>query len=251
MLDATGLGHRYGRGAWLFRGLDLEVGPGDVLAVLGPNARGKTTLLTCLVGVRAPVEGQVLRTGGTGYVPQTHQADHHFTVREMVVMGRARRIRAWSAPSKADYAAVDDALVRVGMADQAGQVFADLSGGQRQLALIARALVTQPATIVLDEPTSVLDLRNQRIVLSVVADLAAQGMAVVLTTHDPTHALHVSSRTLLMDEEVRLGVTSELLTAPALTCLYRTPVCTAPVMFAAGERTVVAPDLLVPAHLPV
>ncbi len=251
MLEATGLGHRYGRRDWLFRGLDLRVEPGDVLAVLGPNARGKTTLLTCLVGVRTPTEGRVHRTGGVGYVPQTHQADHHFTVHEMVLMGRARCVRAWSTPTKTDRVAADDALERVGMSQQAGQVFADLSGGQRQLVLIARALVTQPGTIVLDEPTSALDLRNQRIVLSVVADLAAQGMAVVLTTHDPTHALHVSSRTLLMDESVRLGATDELLTAPALTCLYRTPVCTAQVAFAAGERTVVAPDLLVPADLPV
>jgi iron complex transport system ATP-binding protein len=224
--------------------LRLRVDGGEVVAVLGPNARGKTTLLTCLAGVRAPAEGHVAHTGGIGYVPQTHDADHHFTADEMVVMGRARRIRAWATPTKADQVAADEALARVGMADQAHRTFADLSGGQRQLVLIARALVNEPATIVLDEPTSALDLRNQRIVLSVVADLAAQGMGVVLTTHDPTHALHVSSRTLLMDEDVRLGPTSDLLTAPCLSTLYRTPVCTAPVAFASGERTVVAPDLL-------
>ncbi len=243
MLRATGIGHRYGRGDWLFRGLDLTVSPGTVVAVLGPNARGKTTLLTCLAGIRRPTEGTVVHTG-IGYVPQAHDADHHYTAHEMVVMGRARQIRSWSTPSATDLTAADEALATVGMTHRAHTSYASLSGGQRQLVLMARALVTEPETIILDEPTSALDLRNQRIVLSVVADLAASGMGVLMTTHDPTHALHVAHQVLVMDAQIQAGPSAALLTESTLSTLYRTPVRTATVQFAHGDRTVVVPDLL-------
>jgi iron complex transport system ATP-binding protein len=245
LLDANGLGHRYtASGPWLFRNLDLSLTPGEVLSVLGPNARGKTTLLTCLAGVRVPKEGRVESHGGVGYVPQAQQAEHTFPVHEMVVMGRAAQIRAWSTPSAEDEEIAWRALERVGMADIGDRPFNTLSGGQRQLVLIARALVCDPAVLILDEPTSALDLRNQRRVLTVIRDLAEQGMGVLFTTHDPTHALHVSHRTLVMDEEIRLGPTPDLLTAPVLSRLYRTPVRTTQVEFADAIRTVVAPDLL-------
>ncbi len=245
MLSARDLGFRYGTSQpWLFRHLELSVAEGGVVAILGPNARGKTTLLTCLSGVRRPAEGEVVTGGGVGYVPQTHSVEHAFSVHEMVVMGRASRIRAWSAPSAGDLDAAWDALERVGMAYLGDRVFGALSGGQRQLVLIARALVCDPAVLILDEPTSALDLRNQRRVISVIRDLAAGGMSVVFTTHDPTHALHVAAHTLVMDDDIRFGPTADLLTAPVLSELYGTPVVTARVEFASGVRTVVAPDLL-------
>jgi iron complex transport system ATP-binding protein len=244
MLEVTGLGHRYSGTEWLFRNLDLRVDPGRVVTVLGPNARGKTTLLTCLAGLRRAREGQIRHEGGIGYVPQSHADGHQYPVREMVVMGRIRRIRAWASPSAEDYDAAMAALDRVGMTDRAEHPYLSLSGGQRQLVLTARALVHEPRTLILDEPTSALDLRNQRRVLSVIADLAEQGMGIVLTTHDPTHALHVSSHTLLMDEQLRFGPTTELLTGELLSALYRTPVHTTEVAFDSGRRTVVVPDLL-------
>jgi iron complex transport system ATP-binding protein len=241
---AKNLGHHYHGGDWLFRGLDLRVEPGEILAVLGPNARGKTTLLTCLAGIRQPKEGEVQCAGSVGYVPQNHGADHPFEVIEMVVMGRARHIHAWSRPSKEDMDAAWGALEDVGMADVGHRSFAALSGGQRQLVLIARAMVSQPTLIIMDEPASALDLRNQRLVLSVIDQLAHQGVGLIMTTHDPSHALHVATRTVLMDEEVTTGPSSELLTGQVLSQLYRTPICTACVMLPSGERTIVVPDLL-------
>ena len=245
MLNATGVGHRYSnKSDWLFRDLDVTIPPGEVVSVLGPNARGKTTLLTCLAGIRTPREGRIEVTGAMGFVPQSHATDHPFTVLDMVLMGRAAKVRAWSVPNAEDDAAAWAALDRVGMAEQAAAFYADLSGGQRQLVLMARALVCDPAILILDEPTSALDLSNQRQVLMVLRSLADTGMGIMFTTHDPTHALHISSYTLRMDDDVVFGPTNKLLTDDSLSHMYRVPVHTATVGFDSGARTVVAPDLL-------
>ncbi|WP_427868604.1 ABC transporter ATP-binding protein [Leucobacter luti] len=244
VLEAAGIGHRFGGSDWLFRDIDISVREGEIVAVIGPNARGKTTLLSCLVGVRAPREGTVTRPRGVGYVPQAAAAEHPFTAHEIVVMGRARRVRAWASPSRADRAAAGEALERVGVGKLSERAFRELSGGQRQLVLMARALVSAPGLIVLDEPTSALDLKNQRRVLSVIRDLSEEGIGVLFTTHDPTHALHVSRRTLLMDREIEIGKTADLLAADTLSRVFQTPVVTTQVEFGSGRRTVVAPDLI-------
>ena len=109
---------------------------------------------------------------------------------------------------------------------------------------MARALVCDPAILILDEPTSALDLSNQRQVLMVLRSLADTGMGIMFTTHDPTHALHISSYTLRMDDDVVFGPTNKLLTDDSLSHMYRVPVHTATVGFDSGARTVVAPDLL-------
>lgn len=244
MLEATGVGHRYNDDDWLFRGLDVTIRPGQIVSVLGPNARGKTTLLTCLAGIRTPREGRIEVTGSLGYVPQSQATDHPYTVLDMVLMGRASQVRAWSVPNALDRQAAWSALERVGMADRGAQQYSDLSGGQRQLVLMARALVCGPSVLILDEPTSALDLRNQRTVLTVLRSLAEEGMGIMFTTHDPTHALHLSAFTLRMDVEVQFGPTEELLTDASLTQMYRVPVLTTPVSFTSGTRSIIAPDLL-------
>ncbi|WP_345751281.1 ABC transporter ATP-binding protein [Microbacterium rhizophilus] len=188
----------------------------------------------------------MVHDGAIGYVPQNHDVDHPFSVHEMVVMGRARRLRPWQAPTRDDVDAAWQALDRVGLADIGDRPFAALSGGQRQLTLMARALVSSPTIVILDEPTSALDLRNQRRVLTTLHNLAADGVGVIFTTHDPTHALHVSQRTVLMDEDVHVGRTGDLLTADTLSRVYRTPVHTTEFAFGdASTRTVVIPDLLI------
>ncbi|MDR1441677.1 MAG: ABC transporter ATP-binding protein [Bifidobacteriaceae bacterium] len=243
MLEARGLGHRYGAGPWLFRHLDLAVGPGEILAVLGPNARGKTTLLTCLAGLRRPKEGAVNCGDGIGYVPQSHDTGNRFAVLDMVVMGRARLVRSWSAPSGTDTQAGWEALERVGIAGLAERPYAALSGGQRQLVLIARALVCDPAVLILDEPCAALDLRNQRAVLSMTTELANEGIGVIMTTHDPGHALAVASQAILMDQDaLSYGRARELVTGPTLTDLYQTPIHAATVRAPFGERAVVVAD---------
>ncbi|WP_199176397.1 ABC transporter ATP-binding protein [Actinomyces qiguomingii] len=244
LLDATGLGFRYGRGGWIFRGVDLRVETGQVLAVLGPNARGKTTLVTCLAGLRGPTEGEVTRRAVVGYVPQSHGAAAAFSVLNMVLMGRARFIRAYSSPGRADHEAALAAMDRVGISHLRDRNYQALSGGERQLVLIARALATGCRVLVLDEPASALDLRNQARVLGVLHALAKDGMAVVMTSHHPEHALRIADLTLLIVDatDIRIDATAKLLTGTTLSSLYGLPVTTPEVNVGGLPQRVVVAD---------
>ncbi|WP_237017292.1 ABC transporter ATP-binding protein [Gordonia zhenghanii] len=217
---------------------------GQVLAVLGPNARGKTTMLKCLSGLLRPVSGSVTMSGSVGYVPQSHSVAFSFSVLDIVLMGRARKVRIYSAPSSKDRHAAEQALIRVGAGHLAQREYTGLSGGERQLVLIARALVSECDTIVLDEPASALDLRNQAGVLTALRALADDGMCVVMTTHHPDHALHIAERSMLMVSSVdqRIGATQELLTGELLTEMYGVPIVTSDVDTPSAVRRLAVPD---------
>ncbi|UPO78160.1 ABC transporter ATP-binding protein [Arthrobacter sp. Helios] len=245
LLQAAGAGFRYSRlQPWLFRGLDFTLERGEVLSILGPNARGKTTLLKCLSGLLKPVEGTVESASAIGYVPQDHGTGPDFTVQDMVLMGRTRHLRAYQVPRSDDRGAATAAMERVGAADWALRRYSELSGGQRQLVLIARALASGSELLVLDEPASALDLRNQSHVLTVLAALAADGIGVIMTTHHPDHALHVSRNALLFvgSHDTRWGPVEDLLTGPALSEVYGLPICTPTVGTVSGNRTIAVPD---------
>ena len=184
-----GLSFRYRPGAWVFRRHSFAVGPGDVWAVLGPNGRGKTTLLKCLLGLLQPAEGAVCVSTRPAHVPQQHRLAFDYTVLDVVLMGRARHIGTFSGPSAEDLEAAREALGRVGMHAFADRWLSQLSGGERQLVMIARALASESDILILDEPASSLDLSNQKRILALLTDLAAQGLSIVFTTHDPHHAV--------------------------------------------------------------
>ena len=138
-------------------------------------------------------------TGGVGIVPQSFRPAFAWRVREVVLMGRARHIALFSQPQEEDEQQVMAALALLNITALADALFSNLSGGQQQLVMIARALVSASQNILLDEPCSALDLGNQQTVLQLISDLAhAQSRTVMFTTHDPTHALQVASHTLLL-----------------------------------------------------
>ena len=226
LLQATGLGHAHTGGAWLFRGLDVELLPGRITAVLGPNGRGKTTLLRLLAGLAPAREGVVVRSGAIAFVPQSH-VPLPYTVLDMVLMGRAAHLGLFRTPGRADRDRAVGALDQVGLLRLADRPYDRLSGGERQLVLVARALAAESKVLLLDEPASALDLANQGVVLRLLRRLADRdGLAVALTTHHPDHAMAVADEVLLMAKPGRhaLGPVNAVLTEGALTALYGLPV---------------------------
>jgi len=234
LIAAVGLGFGYGARP-VGRGVDLEVHPGEVLCLLGPNGSGKTTLFKTMLGLLPAQAGEV-RIAGKGlarltraevarrvaYVPQAHAAHFPFTVLDMMVMGRTAHLGLFAAPTREDRGRATDALATLGIADLAQTEYTRISGGQRQLALIARALAQDAPAVVMDEPTASLDFGNQVVVLSEVRRLAGRGLAVLLSTHDPDHAFSVGDRVALLDGGRLLahGPPAEVLTPERLRAVY-------------------------------
>jgi iron complex transport system ATP-binding protein len=207
----------------VFRDYAAAIPKGGVFSILGPNGRGKTTLLKILLGVLKPALGEVSVQGRIAFVPQLFQVSFDYSVLDMVLMGRAKKIGLFSQPGVVDEQAALAALERFNLADLAERPFHELSGGQRQMVIFARALVAEADILILDEPTSALDLKNQALVLDWIARLSGDdGLTVVFTTHHPHHALAVADHALLMiaESEFACGPVAEVLTEDHLFRLY-------------------------------
>ncbi len=240
MLELEGVGFGYGRTDWVFRNVSFQVLPGTATAVLGPNGSGKTTLVRCAAGLLAPVEGSVTRAARAGYVPQAHGSTFAYRALDMVLMGRARQIGLFRSPGAADRAASLEAMERVGIAGLRSRFFPTLSGGEQQLVLIARAIAAGCPVLVLDEPATGLDLKNQVRVLRLLRELMTDGMAVLLSTHHPDHALYVADRAVLLSPTgPRTGDARELLSEKELTALYGVGVSTVPYVDGPSTRRTV------------
>jgi iron complex transport system ATP-binding protein len=228
---------------------DLRMTPGDAIVVLGPNGSGKTTLFRTLLGVLAPRAGRVVWSGqpigqldarslarAVAYVPQGAQTAFDLSVQEYVLLGRLGRLNGFSAPGPQDHAAARRAIDTLGLEAYAARPLSQMSGGERQLAAIARALAQEATVILLDEPTAALDGANQVRVLSALARLAQAGQGVIYSTHDPNHALMLGSGALLLAGAAgsRFGPVAEVLTPQALSLAYGTPLDEA--LTAAGRR---------------
>jgi len=201
-LRAVGISFGYGSGQEVLRGADISIDDGQLVFVLGANGSGKSTLLRLLVGIRAPWEGAILLDGtpsrGLGprerarrvaMVPQVEPPGIGYTVSELVVMGRAAHLGFFSRPRQVDRQIAMDALAAVGMAGLASRRADEISGGERQLALIARGLAQGARTLLLDEPDAHLDPRYQDRVLTALTGLTAEGLSLMVTSHHPNNAL--------------------------------------------------------------
>jgi len=220
-------------------GLDVALSTGEVLALLGPNGGGKTTLLKTLLGLLKPKAGEVRlgdkpldnysireRARVVAYVPQVHISTFAFSVETVVLMGRTAHGSLFSRPSGQDRAVAQAALERFGIAALASRPYTMISGGERQLVLLARALAQEPQFIVLDEPTASLDFGNQGKVMREIRALAKSGHGVLFTTHDPNHALRAADRAYLLREGTRIadGPVGTVLNREQLEALYRATV---------------------------
>jgi iron complex transport system ATP-binding protein len=238
------------------RGLDLALAPGEVLCVLGPNGAGKSTLFRTLLGLLPPLGGRVSAGGRdlasltraeiareVAYVPQASASYFDFSLAEMVEMGRTAHLGAFARPGRRDRQIARDALERMGIAALAERPVSGVSGGERQLALIARALATEAQSLVMDEPTANLDFGNQSRVLEEVARLRDGGIAILLCSHDPDHAFQVADRVLLLERGhgFAQGSTTEILGSENLSRLYGLSVHVTEVATPAGPRRVCVP----------
>lgn len=241
LLRATGLRFGY-RGRPLARPVGFALRAGDVLVVLGPNGSGKSTLFRTLAGAIPPIEGDVRWSGRVlgslssrelagelAWVPQQPATAFDLDVFHYVMLGRLGRLPLGAAPGASDRQAVAQALARMGLEGFRDRPLSTMSGGERQLAAIARALAQQARTLILDEPAASLDFGNQGRVLDTLSALAAEGLGIVYSTHDPNHALRCGSQALLYmpDGELLAGSVAELVTPEALTRAYGAPIETA------------------------
>ncbi|BDV42193.1 iron(III) ABC transporter ATP-binding protein [Geotalea uraniireducens] len=215
--------------------LNLACGDGGVLALLGPNGSGKTTLLKLLLGILEPSSGRVRLDGRDlrriparerarrlAYVPQVHREAFGYRVFDVVLMGRMPHSGFLGRYGVTDRRLAGEALERLGIGHLAERPYTEVSGGERQLALIARALAQGARTLVLDEPTNGLDYGNQQRLLDRLARLRRDGYSCIFTTHHPDHARRVADRVVMLrrGEIVRDGAPGEIVTAAGVAALY-------------------------------
>lgn len=227
MINVNDISFQYpGAGKPIFEGHSFSLERGEVLAILGPNGSGKTTLIKVLLGLLPLSSGTVNISGRCSYVPQSTLSPFDYSVGEMVVMGASGQNGLFATPLKRDRYRSEQALEQVGMLNYINENFAHLSGGQKQLILIARALVSDPDILILDEPTSALDYHNQDKVLQTMADVSLAGKSVIFTTHCPHQALHVSDKVLLVKAHAPsiFGFSDNILEEKHLSQLYELPI---------------------------
>jgi ABC-type Mn2+/Zn2+ transport system ATPase subunit len=234
-LSARDLVCDYGQGPVL-HGVDLDIMPGEVVGIVGPSGCGKSTLLKAFAGIVAPVAGSVHLFGEpltpavlrrfVSYVPQTSSVNPAvpMTATEAVMLGRAGRSTRRPTFSRAERHQALDLLERLELAELANRQVHELSGGQLQRVLIARALVTKPRIVLMDEPTSGLDLRRLREILLLARDLHRQGTTVVLTTHDLNWVAAQLPRVVFLDGTVIAdGRPGDIITTPLIDEVYGAP----------------------------
>jgi len=219
--------------------LSLELKAGSITAILGPNGAGKTTLLYLALGWLKPWQGEIHLAGRRlgdyhrqelgrwmALVPQSEHIPFEYSVLEYVLLGRAPHLPALGMPGERDYAAAFEALERAGIVSLADHSLLTLSGGERQLVLVARALTQQARLLLLDEPTAHLDLHNKSRLIQIIRDLRSEGITILMTIHEPEVVMAVADEVILMEmgRVLAQGPLDETVTAENLGRVYHIPI---------------------------
>ena len=208
----------------VFTEVSCDIRYGEVFAILGANGQGKTSFMKALMRLLPLSQGSIAHEEIIGFVPQSFAPAFSYSVFDIVLMGRAMHLSRWQSPTRRDRELAWAALSEMGLASVSDRNFNSLSGGQKQLALIARAIAMECRVLMLDEPMSALDLGNQQRVLRLIQNLAKQQIAVVFSTHQPAHALGIADQVMLMHPGAGalVGRAKQVLTSDRLSAAYGT-----------------------------
>lgn len=218
--------YRYPNKKYILNDITFSLDKGETLTILGKNGTGKTTMLKCIAGLLRWEKGEMLVNGVNahknfellsheiGYVPQMRNISFPYTVREMILMGRAKHIGILSTPNRSDQMIVDAIIEEFGIDDIRNCPCTELSGGQLQLVYIARSLVSNPRILILDEPESHLDFKNQHMIMGLIRRITEEKqLTCIINTHYPEHALKISDKTLLINNyDYIFGSTEDIVT---------------------------------------
>jgi len=220
----------------IFSDVTFSLASGDIFCIIGPNGTGKSTLMKCMIDIleyqhgTAMIDGVDIRSidrktlaKKIAYVPQGYQVAFPYSLLEYVLMGRAPYISAFSSPDEHDVQIALDAINEAGIMHLIHKSVNEVSGGEHQMALIARALAQEPELLLLDEPTSHLDFGNQMQVLSLIERLKERGITIVMTSHFPDHAFMVSDLVGIMKDGsfTMIGPAESVITSKTLKDTYR------------------------------
>ena len=234
LLEVENLHVGYGK-TEIVHGASFSAERGEFVCIIGANGCGKTTTLKCMLGLLPPTSGRVVVDGVDtlslsererahifAYIPQAHTPPFPFAVADVVIMGRTPYINLLARTTAEDRLVAYRAMEMLGIQNLANAVYTELSGGQQQLVLIARALAQQPQVLVMDEPTASLDFGNQQMVLRQMKQLTHGGTSVVMVTHDPDHALFCADKVVVMHNGVVIdeGAPNSVMTDECLRTIY-------------------------------
>jgi len=216
--------------------VSFEIKKGSVCGLIGANGAGKSTLIKCIMGYIRPDEGEIFidnlpirqlsesdMAKQVAYVSQSHNIPFAFTVTDMVLMGRTPHLGGIYGPKKEDYEICEREIENVGLSDVKDRLFVNLSGGQQQLVVLARAFAQSAPALILDEPTASLDYRNQMRFWEIIREFAGKGKAVLVSLHDPNHAMWFCDRVIALGNNGKLkaqGNPSSVLTPQLLKEVY-------------------------------
>jgi iron complex transport system ATP-binding protein len=229
----------YQSGKPIIKNITFSLRDGEVCALLGPNGVGKSTLFKTILNLIEPLSGQVCIDGDNiskwtakkrakymAYVAQAHVPSFPYLVKDIAMLGRMGQISSFGQPSKQDYEIVEQVLEDVGIRHLRDEVYTEISGGERQLLMIAKALAQQPKVLIMDEPTANLDYGNMVIVMKCIRSLAEKGLCVIFTTHMPDQAFMCHAKTAMLFREAPLvfGDANKIITEQNLYKAYHTEI---------------------------
>jgi ABC-type cobalamin/Fe3+-siderophores transport system ATPase subunit len=231
-LDEVTVGYK---GVPVLKDVSFSLNAGEVLCILGPNGSGKTTLFKTIMKLKQPIIGKVFIDGDDisswpfdkiagyiGYIPQNYSPVFSYTALEMVLMGRTPRLGMWSIPNAKDIEVAVESMRSLNILHLKDKAFTKISGGERQLVLIARAIAQRTKLLIMDEPTNNLDFGNQALILSQIKMLTQKGMGVIMVTHAPEHAFLYAHKVLMVKDGhvLAYGKSEEILSEENLSKLY-------------------------------